>query len=441
MTRFDQLLSLQIAAVLAGCSGSGGSDDTKTTPYDSTTPTGTVSTDTDVDTDTDTDADTDTDTDADTDTDTDTDTAVPDGECAKLYPDTSGIPTGYPYYGGSGTSSTYYWYDRGYVAVPAGEPCPEPEEIGTLGHTNCCPTPSYYATCGFTHKDVDQLPDYYGGWYPAPGGTGSTYNGSQLYDVCWYESVWGPATDTSCCGRPLLCDDHAVVAEVSHRTDWADRAPAASPATDLDRRRQAGAYWLRAAQLEHASVASFARFTLELLRYGAPPELVDGSLQAGRDEVEHARLCYALAGSLLGTSVGPAPMPLDRAADLAPSLEAFAEALLLEGCIGETLAVLDAAARLAVTSDPAVCDALQTILDDEARHASLAWRAMAWVLSRDYDGRVRAHLDRVLADARPEAAPASELHGLGLVPSDRRDAAFDRGFDEVITPMWRALAA
>jgi len=133
-------------------------------------------------------------------------------------------------------------------------------------------------------------------------------------------------------------------------------------------------------------------------------------------------------------------MDLTEAAALAPTKEAFAEALLREGCIGETLAVLDAAARLALATDPAVCDALQTILDDEARHAALAWRAMAWLLETD-DGSVRAHLEAVLADARPTAEPGQRRAGLGLVPSDAQGDAFDRGWREVIQPMWQSLAA
>ena len=76
-------------------------------------------------------------------------------------------------------------------------------------------------------------------------------------------------------------------------------------------RERAAAWWLRAALLEHASIASFARFSLELLRYGAPPELVVGAHRAALDEVAHARLAFALASSWSGRDLGPGAMGLE----------------------------------------------------------------------------------------------------------------------------------
>jgi len=318
------------------------------------------------------------------------------------------------------------------VVVDPGETCPDAVDVTYLGHANCCPTPEYHDACTYLHREYDKVWNYYGGFDDAAPGD------PNAFDVCYYEGVFSPGSG-SCCGRPLLCDGAPVVADPATRSDWADR-PGAGDAMARDLRRQAGLYWLRSAQLEHASVASFARFALELLRFGAPPDLIDQAMQAGRDEVEHARLCYALASSLLGRSLGPDTMELTDAAQLAESKADFAEALLREGCIGETLAVLDAAARLAVASDPAVCAALQTILDDEARHAALAWQAMAWLLRTD-DGTVRAHLETVLAEAQPTAEPGHHQAGLGLVTTDAQRDAFERGWRAVIEPMWHELAA
>jgi hypothetical protein len=61
-----------------------------------------------------------------------------------------------------------------------------------------------------------------------------------------------------------------VLAASRPRADWADRAgPDVAGLTDR-LREEAGAYWLHAARMELASVASFARFVLELRRFGAP---------------------------------------------------------------------------------------------------------------------------------------------------------------------------
>ena len=55
--------------------------------------------------------------------------------------------------------------------------------------------------------------------------------------------------------------------------------------------------WTTAARAEHASVASFARFTLQLLHLGAPADLVADAQQAALDEVRHARLCFGVASA------------------------------------------------------------------------------------------------------------------------------------------------
>merc|ERR1712198_179483 len=46
---------------------------------------------------------------------------------------------------------------------------------------------------------------------------------------------------------------------------------------------------------EHASVASFARHTLQLMSMGAPATLLVGSQQAALDEIRHAKMCYGIA--------------------------------------------------------------------------------------------------------------------------------------------------
>jgi hypothetical protein len=287
--------------------------------------------------------------------------------------------------------------------------------------------PRYHDTCTYLRRSDDVVSTDYG-WQPAAPGD------PNAFAICYYEGVFSPGSGW-CCGRPLLHNGVPIVADTTRRSDWCDRA-----CSSAGLREQAGLYWLRCAQLEHASVASFSRFTLELLRFGAPPTLVDDALQAARDEVEHARLCFSLASSMLERSVGPDTLEVPHGDLLATSREAFAEALLREGCIGETVAVLDAAARLAFASDPAVSAALQTLVDDEARHAALAWRAMAWLLETD-DGSVRKHLESVLESARPQAEGGQMAAGLGLVPSNTQQDAFDRGWREVIQPMWASLAA
>ena len=62
--------------------------------------------------------------------------------------------------------------------------------------------------------------------------------------------------------------------------------------------------WLRAASFEHASIASFNRFSLELLVLGAPADLVDRANRAALDEVR-AHLAPFAQTSAASCSIRP----------------------------------------------------------------------------------------------------------------------------------------
>ncbi len=102
-------------------------------------------------------------------------------------------------------------------------------------------------------------------------------------------------------GRPLR-DAHGetLVASATRRDDWLHRAIFEATRCEEQERARLAERWTREASFEHASIASFARATLDLLALGAPAARVAGAQRAGLDEVEHARIAFALA-----TSVSP----------------------------------------------------------------------------------------------------------------------------------------
>jgi hypothetical protein len=151
---------------------------------------------------------------------------------------------------------------------------------------------------------------------------------------------------------------------------------------------------------EHASIAAFARFTLQLLHLGAPLELIEGSQRAMCDETEHAKVCFALAAQY-GEPIGPGPLCIDDALR-EKSLPSIVRLTFREGCIGETVAALEAAATLAVASDEKVCAALVRITEDERCHADLAWAFVAWALSKDTSGEVRHVVQQELKRVQAE---------------------------------------
>ena len=138
--------------------------------------------------------------------------------------------------------------------------------------------------------------------------------------------------------------------------------------------------WSQAALDEHASIASFARFSLQLMAVGAPPDLLEGAHQAAIDEIRHTRLCLDLAEVYAGEALSPGALELHGGLIGANDLPSLAAAAVVEGCIGETVAALVAKHAADTATHDTVRNALQVIARDEERHAGLAWRFIAWSL-------------------------------------------------------------
>jgi len=246
-----------------------------------------------------------------------------------------------------------------------------------------------------------------------------------------------------CVGRPFLIEDTARTATVEHADRGWSLGVLAPDITGLDpeARRALAAAWTADALLEHASIAAFARFSLELLAVGAPADLVTAAHRAALDEVRHARICFTLAQGYAGEPLSPSAFPFDGAITLSHDLASLATATAREGCIGETLAAILAAEQLARATDPAVRRALAAIAEDETRHAELAWRTIAWAIDRGGDA-VRDAVAGVFAEAAqylPAVANDTAIstgvllsHGR-LDPSATREA-LARALDDVICP-------
>jgi hypothetical protein len=247
-------------------------------------------------------------------------------------------------------------------------------------------------------------------------------------------------------GRPFLVAGAARTAELARRDDWCgDDAPAGLVDLPADDRAAIAAGWARAGLMEHASIAAFARFTLQLLSLGAPPDLVSDAQSAMADETEHTRLCFSLASAFGGAPVGPGPLSLSGALDGGAAREILATAIL-EGCVGETVAALEAHEMAQRAGDPAVRRALETIAADEARHAELAWRFVKWAVERDpslaavaegaFAAAVEASARRsVVADEGPD------LSAHGLASAAARREVERCALAQVVSPCAAALLA
>ncbi len=110
-------------------------------------------------------------------------------------------------------------------------------------------------------------------------------------------------------GRQLRSRGRVLLPPVVEGGDWTIPREHHLAAIDAGTRSALAAQWRENGRTEHASVAAFARLTLDLMDLGAPPELLVAAQNDGLDEVRHAELCFGLARALDGRAAGPGPFP------------------------------------------------------------------------------------------------------------------------------------
>lgn len=268
----------------------------------------------------------------------------------------------------------------------------------------------------------------------------------EVMNGCCNEAISGPTLEDgkccyefcagSCCGRPLVIDGRARVAEPATRWDWAfahARAEVVGPTRAALREA-----WTRDALLEHASIASFATFTLELLALGAPPDLVRGAQAAIADEIDHARLTFAIASSHADAPLGPSALDVGGVAPQT-SLAAVAAACVRDGCVNETIASAIAGAQAKNAVDPELRATLERIAEDESRHAELGWRFVQWALSlgkADVREAVRAAFEAPVAEAPsiPEGVDVAVWRANGRLLPSEHTSVVRSVMEQVIAP-------
>jgi hypothetical protein len=280
-----------------------------------------------------------------------------------------------------------------------------------------------------------------------PSGEASCYG---LYNSC------GPIQDgdEGCCywgtvgqlcpGRPLLVDGAARIASLVARDDWADAWPVA-PRTSID--DLVARAWLFDAQHEHAAIASFARFAIQLLAIGAPPRFVEGAVRAASDEREHATLFFGLAQAHGGRALGPGP--LDTTGVLGSTdVIAIVVATVREGCIAESISAMQLARAQTYATDPALRDALARVVAQELEHVELAWSFVAWAYARG-DARLRGAVTEAFAsawdsvpkasDVEPHPSDAGKWRARGRLTHDERAAIAVSTLRTIVEPTAREL--
>ena len=171
----------------------------------------------------------------------------------------------------------------------------------------------------------------------------------------------------SCAGSGASSCRPCAGEERGRRWAWG-RLTASSPSSSA---RSGG----RTAGTEHASVAAFARLTLDLLALGAPPELLASAQRDALDEIRHTELCFSLARAIDGKSESPGPFAEASRARTLPrtlslALAKLAVDSLVDGALHEGVSARIVSKLARQCEVPAITDALRLIAADEGRHAA-----------------------------------------------------------------------
>lgn len=249
-----------------------------------------------------------------------------------------------------------------------------------------------------------------------------------------------------CPGRPFMVGARARLAAIVRGPGWAWRSRPHTADLDAVTRTALADAWSEQASFEHAAVASFARFCLQLLAVGAPPRLVAAAQRAGEDELAHARAFLGLASAYAGCELAPGPLDVSGSLE-DTALAAVAAATAAEGCIAETVSLLQLEAARRACRDPAVESTLERIAAQELAHVELAWSFVAWALERGTPD-VRLAVEHVFVHAPrhvargPRLDPRADAAALarhGQPGAAVAQAVADRCLREIVTPCARRL--
>jgi hypothetical protein len=312
-----------------------------------------------------------------------------------------------------------------------------------------CDTETFQATgCLNTETELDQCPA------AAQVAPGNLYLLGLCGDDLQISSVDGDGTPTDIHGQdgsavPGCCypvtvvdtdtDSECVVGRPYRDGPYRDGGQRCAPVDAKRVDHPQAIAWLRAGALEHASVAAFARLSLQLMACGAPNSLLAEVHQAAREETEHAETCWNMAKRLGAHAIEIGRFPFDGAVVVEGDLAKLASETVREGCLAETLGAHLVRAAADATHDPQIKSVLEKIAREEARHAALSFRIVAWALKAG-GARVR----KAVLAAFEEPAPRIDVAELALradLDAAALAAAAQAGLDDVVKPAAAALLA
>lgn len=221
-------------------------------------------------------------------------------------------------------------------------------------------------------------------------------------------------------GRQLRRFGRVLLPRLQRGTSWAGVPTQVVVPSEV--RPALAAQWRENGRTEHASVAAFARLTLDLLALGAPPQLVASAQRDALDEIRHAEACFSLARALDGGTEGPGPFPEAQRARTLSGMRPVALAQLavdsmIDGALHEGVSARILARLAKVCEEPATRAALLELARDEGRHAAHGWDVVRYCLEEG---------GRPVASALHGALRALPSQMRSAIPGPARDGAWER---------------
>jgi hypothetical protein len=186
-------------------------------------------------------------------------------------------------------------------------------------------------------------------------------------------------------GRQLRTRSRVLLAPLTEGSQWSALTTGVTGVPAALQEVVAG-LWRENGQTEHASVAAFARLTLDLVALGAPSRLIEQAQRDALDETRHAELCFSLARDLDGKESTPGPFPAAQAARTLSrrhrptALAMLAVDSLVDGALHEGLSAAVIAQLAKRCEVEAIRKILRELAADEGRHAAHGWDVVEWCL-------------------------------------------------------------
>lgn len=191
--------------------------------------------------------------------------------------------------------------------------------------------------------------------------------------------------------------------------------------------------WRKNGLTEHASVAAFARLSMELVALGAPPRLIKSAHEDALDEMQHTTWCFDLAKSFDHKDIGPGAFPAARSrffplGSRSLRLARLAVESLVDGAINEGMSARVVAELSREVEDREVKSVLSRIARDEGRHAQHGFDVVRWCVEEGgYPVRIalRSAIARLPEELQGEKLAADAADGRFEaygIPSRSREA-------------------